>query len=127
MSDIRIVKKYPNRRLYDTTTGAYITLDDIKELVINRVTFKVIDAKSGKDITQSTLLQIITEQEMGATPIFTADMLQDFIRFYHENSQDVFSKYLEQMMRMFIQQRDLLTNQWQSYQAMFTGKKRDKK
>ena len=127
MSDIRIVKKYPNRRLYDTTTGAYITLDDIKELVINRVPFKVIDAKSGKDITQSTLLQIITEQEMGATPIFTADMLQDFIRFYHENSQDVFSKYLEQMMRMFIQQRDLLTNQWQSYQAMFTGKKRDKK
>jgi polyhydroxyalkanoate synthesis repressor PhaR len=127
MSDIRIIKKYPNRRLYDSTVNAYITLDDIKQLVIDRVEFQVVDAKTGKDITQTTLLQIITESEMGATPIFTSDMLQNFIRFYHDKSQDVFSKYLEEMMGLFVQQREMVSNQWETYQAMFMGKKPDKK
>lgn len=121
MTDVRIIKKYANRRLYDTTTNAYITLDDIKNLVIDKTAFKVIDAKNGNDITQNTLLQIIAEQEMGANPLFTADILQDFIRFYHENAHDRFRQSLEQMMRLFAQQRDMFSQQWQAYWDLFRG------
>jgi polyhydroxyalkanoate synthesis repressor PhaR len=97
---MRIIKKYPNRRLYDTTEGEYITLEDIKQLVFEREEFKVIDARK-KDLTQNTLLQIIAEQETGETPLFTNGMLQDFIRSYQEKSQHLFSQYLEQMMQAF--------------------------
>lgn len=118
MSQI-IIKKYPNRRLYDTSIGEYITLDDVKKMVIDRVDFKIIDSRSKKDLTQSTLLQIIAEEEATSTPIFTTAVLQDFIRFYQEKSQDVFSRYLEQVMKIFLQQRSFITNQWQSYQKLF--------
>src|SRR5580692_10802351 len=89
MSTSRIIKKYPNRRLYDTTVGEYITLEEIKKLVFDHVDFRVIDARTKKDLTQSTLLQIITEQETSSSPIFTTDMLQDFIRLYQEKSQNI--------------------------------------
>lgn len=108
----RIIKKYPNRRLYDTAIGTYITLEDIKKLVLDRVDFKIIDVKTEKDITQSMLLQIISEQEAGATPIFTVAMLQDFIRAYHEKSQNLFSEYLEQTMNLFLKQKEFFENQW---------------
>lgn len=106
--EIRIIKKYPNRRLYDTELGLYITLDDIKKLVNDRIAFRVIDARTKKDLTQTTLLQIIAEQEASAKPIFTTDMLQDFIRSYNENSQNLFTQYLEQTMKVM--------KQWPSYQ-----------
>lgn len=118
MSQI-IIKKYPNRRLYDTSIGEYITLEDVKKMVFERVDFKVIDARTKKDLTQSTLLQIIAEQEATSNPIFTTAVLQDFIRFYQEKSQDAFGRYLEQMMNIFTQQRSFITNQWQSYQKLF--------
>lgn len=124
MSDIRLIKKYANRRLYDTITCAYITLDDIKQLVIQHITFKVVDAKTGDDLTQHTLLQIITDQEMHSTPLFTTDMLQEFIRFYNEKSQDAFRESLEQMMKLFITQRDVFSKQWQSYWSMLMGGKK---
>ncbi|MFZ2314265.1 MAG: polyhydroxyalkanoate synthesis repressor PhaR [Gammaproteobacteria bacterium] len=108
----RIIKKYPNRRLYDTAIGTYITLEDIKKLVLDRVEFNIIDVKTEKDITQSMLLQIISEQEASATPIFTVAMLQDFIRAYHEKSQNLFSEYLEQTMNLFLKQKEFLENQW---------------
>lgn len=98
--DIRIIKKYPNRRLYDTELGLYITLDDIKKLVYEHIEFRVIDARTKKDLTQTTLLQIIAEQEASTNPIFTTDMLQDFIRSYHEKSQNLFTQYFEQTMKV---------------------------
>ena len=120
MGSPRIIKKYPNRRLYDTECGEYITLDEIKKLVVNHVEFIVIDAQTANDITQPTLFQIITEQENTKSPMFTTEMLQDFIRLYHNKSQTIFTQYLEQAMRSFIQQKDFLLNQWQSYQTIFT-------
>lgn len=123
MPDVRIIKKYPNRRLYDTTTNAYITLADIKQLVFDRVDFQVVDARTNKDLTQSTLLQIITEQEANATPLFTTAVLQDFIRFYHEKSQDAFSQYLEKAMQVFAGQKDFMKTQWETYEKLMSGSK----
>ena len=93
MTEIRIIKKYPNRRLYDTEQGIYITLDDVKKLVYDHVHFQVIDVRTKKDLTQSTLLQIIAEQEATTTPIFTTGLLQDIIRTYQKNSQHIFTQY----------------------------------
>ena len=80
--EIRLIKKYPNRRLYDTATSSYITLADVKQLVLDQVVFKVIDAKSDEDLTRSILLQIILEEESAGAPMFTSDMLSQIIRFY---------------------------------------------
>lgn len=118
MDTKRIIKKYPNRRLYDTSLGMYIKLDDIKQLVFEHIDFQVIDARTKKDLTQSTLLQIISEQEASSNPIFTTAMLQDFIRFYHEKSQHALTKYLEQAMDLFVKQREFLHHQWQSYETI---------
>jgi polyhydroxyalkanoate synthesis repressor PhaR len=118
MQAIRIIKKYPNRRLYDTEIGEYITLDDVKNLVFNKVNFQVIDARTKKDLTQSTLLQVIAEQEATSTPIFTTALLQDLIRSYQEKTQNLFSQYLEQAANLFIQQKKLFQNQWLSYQKL---------
>lgn len=110
---MRIIKKYPNRRLYDTTIGAYITLTDIKKLVFERIEFQVIDARTKKDLTQNTLLQIITEEETSQQPIFTTAMLQDFIRFYNEHSQHLLSQYLQQSLELFHQQKNLLKSHYE--------------
>lgn len=117
----RIIKKYPNRRLYDTAINAYITLDDIKKLVLEHMEFQVIDARTKKNLTQSTLLQIITEQEATTTPLFSISVLQDFIRFYHEKSQHTFSQYLEQALALFIHQKKFFENQWVAYQTLLTN------
>lgn len=112
---MRIIKKYPNRRLYDTTLASYITLNDIKKLVFDHVEFKVIDTVSKKDLTQATLLQIITEQETKENPIFTTDLLQQFIRTYQEKSENMVSHYLEKVMSMFDQQKNFYKKQWKTY------------
>lgn len=114
--NIRIIKKYPNRRLYDTELGEYITLEDIKNLVYEHIAFQVIDARSKKDLTQNTLLQIIAEQEATSTPIFTTELLQNFIRSYREKSQNTFTTYLEQTMDLFLQQKSFVEKQWDTYQ-----------
>lgn len=118
MKSVRIIKKYPNRRLYDTVRGAYITLVDVKKLVLNHVDLQVIDARTKKDLTQSTLLQIITEHEATQTPIFTKAMLEDFIRFYHEKSQNLITQYLEQAIKLFSKQKELLQSQWEVYEKL---------
>lgn len=118
MTETRIIKKYANRRLYDTSRGAYITLDDVKQLVYDQVDFQVVDARSHKDLTQSTLLQIIAEQEASHTPIFTTPILQQFIRFYQEKSQSLLTRYLEDMMKSFLQQKNVLQQQWATYQHL---------
>ncbi len=104
MNDARIIKKYPNRRLYDTTISSYITLEDVKNLVIKRVPLKVIDARSKNDITHSTLLQIIIEQEENGPPIFTIDSLQQMICLYGGSMQQSLRAMFEQNMNIFSQQ-----------------------
>lgn len=98
----RLIKKYPNRRLYDTKTSAYITLSDVKDLVLAFENFKVVDAKTGEDLSRSILLQIILEEESGGMPLFTTDLLAQVIRFYGHAMQGMLGKYLENNIRSFV-------------------------
>ncbi len=107
----RIIKKYPNRRLYDTKTSAYITLCDVKELVLKFEVFKVVDAKSGDDLTRSILLQIILEEETGGVPLFSSELLAQIIRFYGNSMQSMLGKYLENNMRAFVDLQHKLQDQ----------------
>jgi polyhydroxyalkanoate synthesis repressor PhaR len=91
----RVIKKYPNRRLYDTETSSYITLAEIKQLVMNKASFVVRDAKSGDDLTRSILLQVILEEEAGGAPMFTEQVLASIIRFYGQAMQSYMGPYLE--------------------------------
>lgn len=95
----RVIKKYPNRRLYDTDTSSYITLTEIKRLVMDSEVFAVVDAKSGEDITRSILLQIILEEEASGSPMFTAPVLANIIRFYGHTMQGMMGGYLEKNMQ----------------------------
>ncbi len=107
----RVIKKYPNRRLYDTEQSRYITLVDLQELVMSGEDFEVVDANTGKDITRTILLQIISEQESGGQPLFTTDILLRIIRFYGASVQDAFSTYLEQSLSLFEQQQQAFHEQ----------------
>lgn len=107
----RIIKKYPNRRLYDTEVSRYITVADVRDLVMRGAEFKVVDANSKADITRPTLLQIIMEQEAGGEPLFTADILSKMIRFYGDSVQGVFSTYLEKSLELFVEQQTQLQRQ----------------
>lgn len=109
--DKRIIKKYPNRRLYDTATSCYITLEDVKQLVLEHVSFQIIDAKSGDDLTRTILLQIILEEESGGIPMFTSEMLAQIIRFYGHAMQGLMGNYLEKNIEMFIQMQQRLQEQ----------------
>ena len=102
---MRVIKKYPNRRLYDTEKSSYITLSQVHDIIRSNEDFKVVDADSGEDITRSILVQIIIEQENGETPIFTTDMLTKFIRFYDDAAQSLFGEFLEKNMQMFTEQQ----------------------
>ena len=98
----RILKKYPNRRLYDTRASSYITLADVKKMVMAGDPFEVRDAKSGEDLTRSILLQIILEEETGGAPIFTSQMLSQLIRFYGHAMQGMMGAYLEKNLQTFV-------------------------
>ena len=97
----RIIKKYPNRRLYDTETSTYITLAEVKELVLGYKDFQVQDAKTGDDLTRSILLQIILEEESGGVPMFSTDMLSNIIRYYGHSMQGLMGSYLERSIHAF--------------------------
>ncbi|WP_435104500.1 polyhydroxyalkanoate synthesis repressor PhaR [Arhodomonas sp. AD133] len=105
MSETRIIKKYPNRRLYDTAISSYITLADVKRLVLDGVDFEVVDAKTKADLTRSILLQIISEEEEGGEPIFSSDLLAQIIRSYGGNMQNLLTSYLEKSMEMWGEQQ----------------------
>jgi len=111
---LRLIKKYPNRRLYDTRTSSYITLADVKELVLNNGEFQVLDAKSGEDLTRSILLQIILEEEAGGAPMFTSDLLAHMIRFYGNAMQGMMGKYLESNIKAFTEMQGKLQDQARS-------------
>ncbi len=95
----RVIKKYPNRRLYDTDSSSYITLVEIKRLVMDHEVFTVRDAKTGEDLTRSILLQIILEEEANGSPMFTAPVLANVIRFYGHTMQGFMGGYLEKNMQ----------------------------
>jgi polyhydroxyalkanoate synthesis repressor PhaR len=96
-----VLKKYPNRRLYDTQTSAYITLADVKQMVLNAENFEVRDAKSGEDLTRSILLQIILEEETAGMPMFSTQTLAQIIRFYGHTMQGLMGTYLEKNLQAF--------------------------
>lgn len=110
----RLIKKYPNRRLYDTRTSSYITLADVKDLVLANDEFQVVDAKSGEDLTRSILLQIILEEEAGGAPMFTSDLLAHMIRFYGNAMQGMMGKYLENNIKAFTDMQQKLQDQARS-------------
>ena len=107
----RMIKKYPNRRLYDTETSSYITLADVKKLVLEHVEFKVVDAKTHEDLTRSILLQIILEEETAGVPMFSSDMLSQIIRFYGNAMQGMMGSYLEKNIHTFIEIQKRLQDQ----------------
>ena len=100
-SHLRLIKKYPNRRLYDTKTSSYITLADVKQMVLKQEDFQVVDAKSGEDLTRQILLQIILEEESGGVPMFSSNLLSQLIRSYGNAMQGFMGSYLEKNIRAF--------------------------
>jgi polyhydroxyalkanoate synthesis repressor PhaR len=105
---LRILKKYPNRRLYDTETSAYVTLEDVRKMILKKEPVKVVDSKTGQDLTRSVLLQIISEQEAeGHEPLLTNKVLEQVVRFYGDSMQGVLSRYLEQSIFTFLEQQEL--------------------
>ena len=108
---VRLIKKYPNRRLYDTQTSTYITLADVKVLVLEQEEFQVVDAKSNDDLTRQILLQIILEEESGGMPMFTSPMLSHMIRFYGNAMQGLMGTYLEKNIQAFIEIQEKMKEQ----------------
>jgi polyhydroxyalkanoate synthesis repressor PhaR len=98
----RVIKKYPNRRLYDTSSSSYVALADIKQLVMQNTVFRVVDAKSGEDLTRSILLQIILEHESEGAPMLTEQVLANIIRFYGHSMQGFMGAYLEKNVQTFM-------------------------
>jgi polyhydroxyalkanoate synthesis repressor PhaR len=107
----RVLKKYPNRRLYDTRTSSYITLADVKKMVLDNESFEVRDAKSGEEITRSILLQIILEEETGGMPTFSSQTLAQIIRFYGHAMQGMMGAYLEKNMQTFVDMQTRVAEQ----------------
>jgi polyhydroxyalkanoate synthesis repressor PhaR len=108
---VRIIKKYPNRRLYDTDTSSYITLAEVKALVMDSERFVVRDAKTNEDLTRSILLQIILEEETAGVPIFTEQVLANIIRFYGHAMQDFMGSYLEKNVQIFMDLQNKMSEQ----------------
>ena len=110
----RVIKKYPNRRLYDTDTSTYITLAEVRQLVMDHQNVVVRDAKTGEDLTRSILLQIILEEEAGGAPMFTEAVLANIIRFYGHAMQGFMGAYLEKNVQAFTDVQAKLAEQSQS-------------
>lgn len=97
----RVIKKYPNRRLYDTDTSSYITLAEVKQMVMDSEPVVIKDAKTGEDLTRSILLQIILEEEAGGAPMFSETVLANIIRFYGHAMQGFMGSYIEKNVQLF--------------------------
>jgi polyhydroxyalkanoate synthesis repressor PhaR len=114
MSALRIIKKYPNRRLYDTEISTYVTLEDIRQLVVDSENFEVHDAKTGNDLTRSVLLQIIAESEEKGSPILSTNTLSQLIRFYGDSLQGFMGNYIERSLQVFGEQQQQFRSQLNS-------------
>ncbi|MFT4248601.1 MAG: polyhydroxyalkanoate synthesis repressor PhaR [Pseudomonas sp.] len=111
MAGLRIIKKYPNRRLYDTEISSYITIEDVRQLIIDGEEFEVRDAKSGEDLTRTVLLQIIAGQESDGEPMLSTQLLSQIIRFYGDSLQGFMGNYLERSMQVFLDQQQQFRQQ----------------
>ena len=111
MSSTRIIKKYPNRRLYDTAISSYITIEDVRQMIVDGETLEVRDAKSGEDLTRQVLLQIITEHEQEGQPMLSTQLLSQLIRFYGDSLQGFMGNYLERSMQLFLEQQQQFRQQ----------------
>ena len=111
MAQVRIIKKYPNRRLYDTEISSYITLEDVRQLVADGENFEVRDAKTGDDLTRSVLLQIIAEHEERGQPMLSTHLLSQIIRFYGDSLQGFMGPYLENSLQIFLDQQQKFRSQ----------------
>jgi polyhydroxyalkanoate synthesis repressor PhaR len=111
MAQLRTIKKYPNRRLYDTEISSYITLEEVRQLVLDNEEFEVRDAKTGNDLTRSVLLQIISEHEERGQPMFTTNLLSQIIRFYGDSLQGFMGSYLEKSLQIFLDQQQQFRSQ----------------
>ena len=107
----RIIKKYPNRRLYDTEISSYITVEEVRQLILDGEQFEVRDAKTGEDLTRQVLLQIIAEQEQGGEPVLSTQLLSQIIRFYGDSMQGFMGNYLERSMQLFLEQQNQFRQQ----------------
>ena len=110
----RLIKKYPNRRLYDTKTSSYITLAEVKQLVMDSEDVVIRDAKTNEELTRSILLQIILEEEAGGAPMFSEAMLANIIRFYGHAMQGFMGTYIEKNVQMFTDLQAQLSGQSQA-------------
>jgi len=115
MAAARLIKKYPNRRLYDTQTSSYITLSDVKQLVLDQEEFKVVDAKSSEDLTRQILMQIILEEEQEGQPMFTPPVLSQIIRSYGNAMQGMMGSYLEKNVQAFVDIQNKLQEQSKAF------------
>ena len=111
MSEPRIIKKYPNRRLYDTEVSSYVTLEDVRNLVLQEIPFQVRDARTNEDLTRSILLQIIMEQEADGEPMFSEQVLAKIIRSYGDSLQGMMASYLERSLNLFVEQQTRVQDQ----------------
>ena len=150
MSELRLIKKYANRRLYDTVASGHITLDGVRELIIAGHDVKIVDETTGDDITRNLLLQIIADQEQGGRPMLDAEFLMRIIRLYGNPIQDLMGKYLRKSFDAFMTQQTQLQERmraamaaaplatlqsmteanmkaWQTFQDTILGKQGNKK
>ena len=114
-SDVRLIKKYPNRRLYDTCESCYIKLVEVKQMIEQGIPVKVIDSQSGEDITRTILLQIILEQESNKEPLFSTENLEKFIRYYGESSREGFTYFMEKNLQFFEDQQEKMQQQLKDF------------
>ena len=108
MPQLRVIKKYPNRRLYDNEISSYVTLEDVRQLIVDGESFEVRDARTGADLTRSVLLQILAEHEDIGQPIFSTQLLTTVIRFYGDSLQGIIGSYLERSIQVFSEQQQQL-------------------
>jgi polyhydroxyalkanoate synthesis repressor PhaR len=111
MSHERLIKKYANRRLYDASQSRHITLDDIRGLIVKGEKIKVVEDKTGKDITRHILLQVIAEQEQFGRPILSTKVLEGIIRFYGNSLQGYLASFLERSIEIFLNQQEAVQSQ----------------
>ncbi|MBV6416852.1 MAG: hypothetical protein CMLOHMNK_01469 [Steroidobacteraceae bacterium] len=111
MAEARVIKKYTNRRLYDATASRHVTLEDLRKLIVGGEKIKVVDDKSGEDLTRQILLQIIAEQEQFGTPVLSTEVLEAIVRFYGNPVQEVFTRYIEQSLGGIMQQQRVMQDE----------------
>src|SRR5471030_606845 len=106
MANERVIKKYANRRLYDATGSRHVTLEDIRKMIVAGDKVKIVDDKSGEDLTRAVLLQVIAEQEQFGTPVLSTELLESIIRFYGNPVQEMLTKYMEQSVGALVRQQE---------------------